>query len=802
MNHVFCAILIAVSISITVQAKYSGGLGQANDPYQIANRTDLLALADDVNDYNKCFILTSDIDLDPNLPDGQVFTTSVLAKPIKNGSPFVGDKFSGIFDGAGHKISNLTIDNNIAPIHDYIGLFGSIHKAEVKNLELSNVIITGTPYSTDYIGGLAGSISDSNISDCNISVNISSESSLYVGGLAGNSLNNNIKDSNIIIEIKKTSTYTGGMIGSSINDVISNCQTAGVVYGYINYFGGLLGTCENGIITNCSSSCTVTGGEDTGGLIGSNSGTITNCFTTGYVNGGSNLGGFVGTNSGVINDCYSLGNVDADYGMYIGGFAGRNSGIIFHCYSLGNLRADDIYNIGGFVGYNDNNIINSYAKGSVYGFEGSNYLGGFSGENDGNLSSCFCTGDVRGGFDSWVSGGFAGFNSGNISNCFSTGNASSDFPVGGLIGKNYGNIINCYSIGIVDTAIDYTGGLVGQNDENIEDSYFLTSSGHHNGFGKPLTKNQMRQQHHFKTWDFTGETLNGANDIWMMFEDVDYPKLAWSFDGNCPIFIKKCSVIARDENYNSILITGKLNADNNDFLSAQEVKITIDSQYQFVAYMQSFGIYSGGTFINNKFRSEIIKYYLCPGCIGKISFKYDTKTKNFFFKENDADVWGFSSPMKLQIDIGDYNAVTTIDESIVNGRKPIPIKLLTGLKDSIRIDNSRFSRDANYNIIRFSVKGGISLKNVEDANLCAVPLDINIGSNAFIIPAGSFKYIKGKYVCSNVLLSNSEVAWAIFDFNRCTFYITISNTNIRLYGSEDFKIEFCDFSEQAEVLLP
>jgi hypothetical protein len=68
-------------------AKYSGGSGDPNDPYQIANVADLMTLANDVNDYNKCFILTADIDLDPDLPGGQVFTTAVIA-PDTNSSSY------------------------------------------------------------------------------------------------------------------------------------------------------------------------------------------------------------------------------------------------------------------------------------------------------------------------------------------------------------------------------------------------------------------------------------------------------------------------------------------------------------------------------------------------------------------------------------------------------------------------------------------------------------------------------------------------------------------------------------------
>ncbi len=57
-------LLIAVClIGIPTQAKYAGGSGTAEDPYQIATAADLLLLGDSPLDYDKHFILTGDIDL-------------------------------------------------------------------------------------------------------------------------------------------------------------------------------------------------------------------------------------------------------------------------------------------------------------------------------------------------------------------------------------------------------------------------------------------------------------------------------------------------------------------------------------------------------------------------------------------------------------------------------------------------------------------------------------------------------------------------------------------------------------------
>ena len=70
------AAIIALSAG-SASAKYSGGTGEPNNPYQLASKANLLAMAADTNDYGKCFILTADINM-----AGQTFTTAIIA-PIQ-----------------------------------------------------------------------------------------------------------------------------------------------------------------------------------------------------------------------------------------------------------------------------------------------------------------------------------------------------------------------------------------------------------------------------------------------------------------------------------------------------------------------------------------------------------------------------------------------------------------------------------------------------------------------------------------------------------------------------------------------
>ena len=57
-------------------------------PYQIATAADLIALGETPEDYDKHFILTADIDLDPNLPGRKVFDKAVIAADTDPNDPW------------------------------------------------------------------------------------------------------------------------------------------------------------------------------------------------------------------------------------------------------------------------------------------------------------------------------------------------------------------------------------------------------------------------------------------------------------------------------------------------------------------------------------------------------------------------------------------------------------------------------------------------------------------------------------------------------------------------------------------
>jgi hypothetical protein len=278
--------VIALCTAATANAKYSGGTGTPEAPYRIATAEDLNDIGNHEEDFDKDFILVNDVNL--------AAYTGTQFKIIGNSTT----KFTGVFNGNGHKVWNFTWTSSN---RSGIGLFGYLDNGgQIKNLGMENV-------------------------------NVNAEYGWEIGGLVGEN-----------------------------SGTITNCYSTGGATGE-DYVGGLVGeNYEEGTITNCYSTASTTGQNYVGGLVGWNyQGTITNCYSTGGVTGnGYYVGGLAGENSGTITNCYSTGSV-TETGEYVGGLVGENSGTITNCYSTGSVSGNSY--IGGLVGYNSEvEVVNSF----------------------------------------------------------------------------------------------------------------------------------------------------------------------------------------------------------------------------------------------------------------------------------------------------------------------------------------------------------------------------------------------------------------------------------------------------------
>ncbi len=308
MSRLIMSCLLVGVLNGTLMAhSYSGGTGEPNDPYQIATAEDLIALGNEPNDYNDCFILTADIDL-----SGYEFDRAVVSPDTKISISYNGIAFTGCFDGQGHVIRNLSIDGS-----SYLGLFGYVgSEAVLSNLILESVDVNGS----DFVGGLVGYLCEGQVDSVVVDGRI--DGSRCVGGLVGGS--------------------RGGTLGLC-------CCNVSYVTGS-SYIGGLVG----------GDGLAVRGGGGKGELIGVEGATVIVCSATGYVRGNSRVGGLIGNKEdGCIISSYSTAEVAGN--NYVGGLVGilYESDIISN-YSSGWVDGNE--DTGGLVGNCDDDcvILNSF----------------------------------------------------------------------------------------------------------------------------------------------------------------------------------------------------------------------------------------------------------------------------------------------------------------------------------------------------------------------------------------------------------------------------------------------------------
>lgn len=219
--------------------QFAGGDGTRNNPYQIGTMAQLAYLSEQVSNgktfAGQYFKQIANIDL----------SQSPSWTPIGSN----GSRFQGNFDGANHKISNLTISETSGMC---FGLFGYIHNATIENvvLESVNISING---GAQVIGGIAGGAYASNISNCSVSGTISVVSNFPITGLLCGGIVGILNGTSNVIDCKNRSnidcgesTQVGGIVGNAWATQNSTIQ-----------------------IINCVNSGTVVGGDETGGIAGS-----------------------------------------------------------------------------------------------------------------------------------------------------------------------------------------------------------------------------------------------------------------------------------------------------------------------------------------------------------------------------------------------------------------------------------------------------------------------------------------------------------------------------------------------------
>lgn len=343
------SLVVVCLLSIPTEAKYGGGSGTAEDPYQIWTPEQMNTIGAEPNDWDRHFKLMADIDLAAYT--GTDFNIIGYRRSWADNEPF-----SGIFDGNHHTISNFHYTSTDV---NGIGLFQFVAdpNAHILDLELVDPEVDAAPGSN--VGSLVGWFADGCVTGCHVREG-SVSGNHGVGGAVGYN-GGTIADCTSSSSISAAGWIAGGLVGCN-SGTISDCRSTGEVSGAGGGVGGLVGANTGGsyltpsgspigyvvgTITRCYATGTVVGNNDVGGLVGMNrDGEIRQCYCTGEVSGDSVTGGLVGSNGGTVTNCYSIGSSLGSKG--VGGLVGLNLGAIQHCYAVGGVSGDA--HAGGLVG--------------------------------------------------------------------------------------------------------------------------------------------------------------------------------------------------------------------------------------------------------------------------------------------------------------------------------------------------------------------------------------------------------------------------------------------------------------------
>ena len=307
------------------------GSGTAEDPFQIADRSDLEFFRDQVNNANALgtagqhFVQLADIDLggDRWIDIGNINDSAAyfVASPV----------FSGVYDGGGHVVSNFVLSGR-----SYCGFFGTILDGTVKNLQ---ILDARSPDA--YVAGTQPQ-------------NLAS-GAVFCGDLEGTCLIENVTVSGYIWGNHNIGGFSSWCEGNVTMLSCTNLANVGTTFTKLGGFHSYYGNTHTLFCSNCCNKGTLTFDKVKRGTS-----TDSTAAVGGFVGYQQNPGKLVFVdcvNEGAINATYTSGSVGI---ATVGGFVGRanTSGIslaITNGVNTGALTANvtnvnEQAEVGGFVG--------------------------------------------------------------------------------------------------------------------------------------------------------------------------------------------------------------------------------------------------------------------------------------------------------------------------------------------------------------------------------------------------------------------------------------------------------------------
>lgn len=242
----------------------------------------------------------------------------------------------------------------------------------------------------------------------------------------------------------------------------------------------------------------------------------------------------------------------------------------------------------------------------------------------------------------------------------------------------------------------------------------------------------------------------------------------------------------------SITLAGGFDATPEIFAAADNVTVQIYSATDnYLVYEQ---IISPVSF---KVKKSVYTYKGASDGITMLQF--DTDKNNFQLKAHNIKLTGLRCPFYVLINLGYYTAIGTANENVVNSKKQIPLRLLSGYADTLTVKKATPKYSTKPLNDRLSVSGTFT---VSDPNLQGLTegLTISWGPQTWSIPSDKLLLAKkGMFRC-NYRTPNGTYISAVFNFNSCTFTLKITQTDLALItGDVDFGLVFCHFSEIART---
>ena len=365
-------------------------VGVCGERFEVTSAQQLIKVLNisEANNFDAIIALLDDLD----------FSDSVLTAPFGYSSDGSCVSYTGVFEGNGHTIKGLVMNNKDNQDCDIVGLFCALENAVFENLVIDS--------SCSFTGSSAGALSVSlagSLTVTNVTNKADVSGSYGVGGFVGM-----VERLNQGAEVKfkdcvndgsiSRSMMVGGFVGGIQSNIgltvsFSGCINNGNITG--NYqMGGFAGLFASNtdtaiIISNSINNGNITEGSFIGGLFGfiyeniNMEITISSIINNGIVIGFNDIGGFFGyavnnanTNMTIFNSINN-GNCTGN-GECAGGFAGgilsntKGAMTIFNSMNTGEINGSEY--VGGFVGVfvtksestlNSFTIINSANKGNV-----------------------------------------------------------------------------------------------------------------------------------------------------------------------------------------------------------------------------------------------------------------------------------------------------------------------------------------------------------------------------------------------------------------------------------------------------